>query len=98
MVSKPIAIFHAGHGKSSLVWPGAVSVTDIFAVEIGGVLWAWQRSRILQILQTYFRHIADILPQIAADCGRLRWKTVDCDGRCHGVCPVILRVDSRYHS
>jgi len=40
VVSEPIAIFHAGHGKSSLVRLGAVSVTDIFAVEIGGVLWA----------------------------------------------------------
>ena len=40
VVSEPIAIFHAGHGKSSLVWPGAVSVTDIFMVEINGVLWA----------------------------------------------------------
>ena len=71
VVSEPIAIFHAGHRKSSLVRPGAVSVTDIFTVEIGGVSWAWQRSRTLRILQTYYRHIADILPQIAADCGRL---------------------------
>jgi len=41
VVSEPIAIFHAGHGKLSLVWPGVVSVTDIFGVEIGGVLGAW---------------------------------------------------------
>ena len=40
VVSELIVIFYAGHGKSSLVWPGAVSVTDIFAVEISGVLWA----------------------------------------------------------
>ena len=40
VVSELMVIFHAGHGKSSLVRPGAVSVTDIFAVEIGGVLWA----------------------------------------------------------
>ena len=40
VISKPIVIFHTGHRKSSLVRPGAVSVTDIFAVEIGGVLWA----------------------------------------------------------
>ena len=38
VVSELIVIFHAGHGKSSLVQPGAV--TDIFAVEISGVLWA----------------------------------------------------------
>src|SRR6266705_1526804 len=53
----------------------------IFAVEISGVSWAWQRSRTLRILQTYCKHIA-------ADCRRLRWKTADCGGRCHGVCPV----------
>ena len=38
VVSKPIVIFYTKHGKSSLVQPGAVSVTDIFTVEIGGVL------------------------------------------------------------
>jgi len=38
VVSEPIAIFHAGHGKSLLVRLGAVSVTDIFTVEISGVL------------------------------------------------------------
>ena len=37
-------------------------------IEIGGVSWAWQR---LRILQTYCRHIADIL-QIAVDCGGKR--------------------------
>ena len=42
------------------------------AVEIGGVSWAWQKSRTLWILQTYCRYIADILPQIAADCGGKR--------------------------
>ncbi len=41
MVSELIVIFYAGHGKLSLVRPGAVSVIDIFAVEIGGVSWAW---------------------------------------------------------
>src|SRR6266699_6751786 len=44
----------------------------IFAVEISGVSWAWQRSWTLWILQTYCRYIADILPQIAADCGGKR--------------------------
>ena len=38
VVSELIVIFYAGHGKSSLVQPGVVSVTNIFAVEIGGVL------------------------------------------------------------
>lgn len=38
VVSKLIVIFHAKYGKSSLVQPGAVNVTDIFAIKIGGVL------------------------------------------------------------
>ena len=38
VVSKPIVIFYAGHGKSSLVWLRAVSVTDIFAMEISRIL------------------------------------------------------------
>ena len=38
IVSKLIVIFHTRHRKSSLVQLGAVSVTDIFIVEIGGVL------------------------------------------------------------
>src|SRR6266567_3126598 len=59
----------------------------IFVVEIGGVSWAWQRSWTLRILQIYCRHIA-------ADCRRLRWKTADCGGRCHGVCPVTLGLNS----
>ena len=37
VVSELIVIFHAGHGKSSLVQLGAVSVTDIFTVEISEV-------------------------------------------------------------
>ena len=40
VISKPIAIFYTRHGKSLLVRLGAVSVTDIFIVEISGVLWA----------------------------------------------------------
>ena len=40
VVSELIVIFYARYGKSLLVRPGAVSVTDIFAVKIGGVLWA----------------------------------------------------------
>ena len=40
VVSELIVIFYTGHGKSSLVRLGAVSVTDIFAVEISRVLWA----------------------------------------------------------
>ena len=40
VISKLIVIFHAGYGKLSLVQPGAVSVTDIFTVEISRVLWA----------------------------------------------------------
>ena len=31
---------------------------------------------IADMLQIYCRYIADILRQIAADCGRLRWITV----------------------
>ena len=38
---------------------------------------------IADILQIYYRHIA-------ADYHRLRWKTADCGGRCHKVCPIIV--------
>ena len=38
---------------------------------------------IADILQTYCRHIADILLQIAAYCGGLRWKIADYNRRCH---------------
>ena len=58
----PIRIFYVGHGKLPLVRPGAVSVTNIFAVEISGV---------------EVTDIADILPQIAADCGGKRQIVVE---------------------
>ena len=37
VVSELVVIFHAGHRKSLLVRLGAVSVANIFTVEIGGV-------------------------------------------------------------
>ena len=38
IINKPIVIFYTRYKKSSLVQPGAVSVTNIFTVEISGVL------------------------------------------------------------
>ena len=53
------------------------------AVKNGRLWWKLVEQR-LQILQTYCRHIA-------TDCRRLQWKTANCSGRCHRVCPITLK-------
>ena len=74
---------------------GLAEVTDI--TDIADILQTYCRH-IADILQTYYRYIIDILPQIAADCGKLQWKTADCDKKCHGIYPMILWVDLWYYS
>src|SRR6266702_3850496 len=55
-------------GKQARNEHGAVHKRIQAAVEIGGVSRAWQRLWILQVLQTYCRHIAGIADILQTYC------------------------------